>query len=301
MANNPEKRLMKILITGASGLIGSAITNKLYQQGHQVIAVDNFSRGTVIPDCDKFIKMDIRDIDFDTDFDMIYHMGAINGTDNFYNRPNETLLNNITCDLAIVDCAKKQKHLTKFVYASTSEIVNAVHTIPTPETSTVSFENVHNARWSYSLPKLAIENLLVNSNLPYLIIRYFNVYGKASKQGHFVFDQIEKIRKDIFEVIGADETRSYCYIDDACWATLQLAKVAVNDIVNVGNDTELTSLEAAKIIAKELGITEVDWNTLPGRSGSTQRRCPDLTKLKKYVKEYNPIDFEQGIQRCLQN
>lgn len=301
MANNHKERLMKVLVTGAAGLIGSAITNKLYDQGHTVIAVDNYSRGTVTPECDEFIDNDLRNIEFDNDFDVIYHMGAINGTDNFYNRPNATLINNITCDLAMIECAQKQINLKKFVYASTSELVNAVQTIPTPETSAVAFENVHDARWSYSLPKLTIENLLVNSDLPYLIVRYFNVYGPNSKTGHFVHDQIEKIRKGIFEVIGANETRSYCYIDDACDATVRLADVAEKDIVNVGNNTELTSLDAAKIIATQLGITDASWKPLPGRSGSARRRCPDLTKCKRYIGDYNPVDFAEGVKFCLQN
>lgn len=291
---------MKILVTGAAGLLGSAIANLLHSQGHTVIAVDNLSRGNSVPECSEFLQTDLQTVNLDSDYDMIYHMSAVNGTDNFYNRPNQTLINNITGDLAAVQIANNQTNLQKFVYASTSELVAAVQTVPTPETSAVGFENAHEARWSYSLPKLTIENLLVNSDLPYLIVRYFNVFGPNSKSGHFVHDQIDKINREIFEVIGANETRSYCYIDDACSATVQLASVANRDIVNIGNDQELTSLEAAKIIAKCLGYENKSWKPLPGRSGSTQRRCPDLTKLRNYIGEYHPIDFEQGINLCIQ-
>jgi nucleoside-diphosphate-sugar epimerase len=291
---------MKILVTGAAGLLGSAIATLLYSQRHTVIAVDNLSRGNSVPECSEFLQADLQTVELDSDYDMIYHMSAVNGTDNFYNRPNQTLINNITGDLAAVQIANNQTNLQKFVYASTSELVATVQNVPTPETSTVGFENAHEARWSYSLPKLTTENLLVNSDLPYLIVRYFNVFGPNSKSGHFVHDQIHKINQGVFEVIGANETRSYCYIDDACSATVQLASVANKDIVNIGNDQELTSLEASKIIAKCLGYDNASWKPLPGRSGSTQRRCPDLTKLRYYIGEYYPIDFEQGINLCIQ-
>lgn len=288
---------MKVLVTGASGLIGSAIATELYRLGHTVVAVDNFSRGTVQPDCTSFVQQDIQSIEFDNDFDVIYHMGAVNGTSNFYSKPTETLVNNITCDLAMFKCATQQLHLQKFVYASTSELVHN-HAIPTPETANIGFENSHDPRWSYSLPKVTVENLLVNSDLPYLIVRYFNVYGANSKSGHFVHDQIAKISSDVFEIIGADETRSYCYIDDAVKATLKLAELAKHDVVNIGNDTEITAEHAANIIARRLGKSPT-WKLLPSRSASAKRRCPDLTKLKSYIPDYSPIDFQTGLEHLL--
>lgn len=299
MAYYSEKRLMKILVTGAAGLLGSALCNHLHSQGHYVVAVDDFSRGQDVPNCGEFNQGKIQDFEFDTDYDVIYHMGAVNGTDNFYNFPTQTLLNNLTADIKMYEVACACANLQKFVYASTSELVYASDVVPTPETSKIHFENVHHCRWSYSLPKLCLENLLVNSELPWLIVRYFNVYGKSSKDGHFVHDQIEKIKNNEFDILGANETRSFCYIDDAVSATCALTESAVNEIVNVGNDQELSVLDATNIIADALGKNNPNWNLLPGREYSAKRRCPDLTLLRKYVPGYDPIDFFAGIAKIL--
>jgi len=300
LANYCEDGLMKILVTGAAGLIGSALCEKLHVQGNFVVAVDDFSRGQTIPNCGAFHTGKIQDFEFDTDYNVIYHMGATNGTDNFYNFPTETLLNNLTADIKMYEVACACTDLQKFVYASTSELVHASSVVPTPETSKIHFDNVHHARWSYSLPKLCLENLLVNSELPWLIVRYFNVYGKNSKAGHFVHDQIEKIKQDQYDMLGADETRSFCYIDDAISATIDLAEKACNEIINVGNDQELTVYDATCIIANALGKTSPKWNKLAGREYSAKRRCPDLSCLKQHLPDYNPVNFETGIQKVIQ-
>ena len=77
--------MSKILITGASGLLGTEFCRQLKEAGHEVWAIDNHSRSTTIPPCDKWIKMDLLNsdsftgyADLPTDFDYIYHYGAIN-------------------------------------------------------------------------------------------------------------------------------------------------------------------------------------------------------------------------------
>lgn len=290
---------MKVLVTGAAGLIGFSLCERLHKEGYSVTAVDNFSRGSQKPICDYFIEQDIQSANLDTDYDVIYHMSATNGTPSFYEYPGETLINNFTGDLAVYNLAKQCLQLKKFVYASTSEIVHNSPQVPTPEIKTVSFDNVHNPRWSYTLPKLAMENLIVNSDLPWLVVRYFNVYGANSKKGHFVADQIEKLKKDQFEIVGLNETRSFCYIDDAIDATLKLSKIKGTRIVNVGNDEELRIADACTIIANALGKTVPAWKNLPSRTDSAQRRCPNLTLLKQLVPDYNPRSFEQGIKNLL--
>ena len=285
---------MKILVTGAAGLIGSAVCDIL-AKNHYVVAIDNYSRGEAQPDCSEFIKENLSEVDPDNDFDIIFHFAAVNGTTNFYTNPTNTLINNISSDIAAFNIAKKQNKLSKFVYASTSELVHNSSIVPTPEITNIGFNNSHDPRWSYCIPKLAIENLLINSDLPVLILRYFNVFGTNTKSGHFVYDQIEKIKKGVFEIIGASETRSYCYIDDAASATVQLAESAATGVVNVGNDRELSTIDAANIIATALGHALPNWTYLPGRSGSTARRCPDINKLKKYIPDYNPLSFEKAI------
>lgn len=298
---------MKILVTGASGLLGTEICRQLKQNKKNVVwAMDNHSRSDSIPPCDKFIEVDLTAGDvayaeLPIDFDYIYHYGAINGTKNFYERPNQVLWNNMIGDFNVFEFAGMNKKLKKLVYASSSEVVSDDPKSPVPENTDITINNIHNARWSYRLPKICAENYLANSNLPYVMIRYFNVYGDNSKAGHFLADQIEKIQNGVFEIIGPKETRSFCHVEDAVRATIFCAENANRELFNIGNDREITIKDAAQIIATELGHASPKWKSTPGKAGSTPNRRPNINKLKKLMKDYKPMTFEQGIKKIIAN
>jgi nucleoside-diphosphate-sugar epimerase len=295
--------MSKILITGASGLLGTEFCRQLKEAGHIVYAVDNHSRSTTIPSCDEWFRIDLNSVDdinqLPTDFDYIYHYGAINGTTNFYKMPNKVLENNFVCDLNIFNFARKQTNLKRIVYASSSEIVSDDPTSPVPENADVFIKDIHNARWSYRLAKITSENYLANSDLPYVMIRYFNVYGENSKQGHFLGDQINKIKNGIFSVIGGQETRSFCYVSDAIEASIFVAENADRVLVNVGNDREISIGEAVQVIAQVMGHPEAQFEQLPSMPGSVANRRPDISKLRSIMPNYNPLSFEQGIRKIL--
>jgi UDP-glucose 4-epimerase len=284
----------KILITGAAGLIGRELCKQL-SKNYLVIGIDNnFRYPTFVPD-GTFIRSDL--IEFlnltHNDFKYVFHMAAINGTEYFYKIPNTVIENNVTNDLAIFNFVKKNKEC-KLIYASSSEVVAGTDTFPTSEETTVCIENIHNPRWSYRFPKILAENYLFNSDIDFLITRFFNVYSEDSGPGHFVYDIIQKIEKQDYTIIGHDETRSFCYVEDAVRALLQVYRRINNDVINIGSDEEINILEAANVIATKLGKT-VDWVTVPGRTGSVKRRIPDLTKLKMLVPNYDPTPFKNVI------
>ena len=298
--------MSKILVTGASGLLGTEFCRQLKDAGHEVWAVDNHSRSTTIPPCDKWIKMDLLNsdsfagyADLPTDFDYIYHYGAINGTTNFYKMPNRVLTNNFISDINIFEFARRCPNLKRIVYASSSEIVSDDPMSPVPENTDVFIKDIHNARWSYRLAKITSENYLANSDLPYVMIRYFNVYGENSKQGHFLGDQINKIKTGIFSVIGAQETRSFCHVSDAIRASIYVAENANRELVNVGNDREISIGDAVKVIAKELGHPDAVFEQLPSMPGSVANRRPDISKLRSIMPDYSPMSFEDGIKQIL--
>ena len=298
--------MSKILVTGASGLLGTEFCRQLKEAGHEVWAVDNHSRSTTIPPCDHWVKMDLLNnnsftgyVDLPKDFDYIYHYGAINGTTNFYKMPNKVLTNNFMSDINIFEFALKCTNLKRLVYASSSEIVSDDPTTPLAENTDVLIKDIHNARWSYRLAKITSENYLANSELPYVMIRYFNVYGENSKQGHFLGDQINKIKNGIFSVIGGQETRSFCHVSDAIRASIYVAENTNREVVNVGNDREISIGDAVKVIATVMGHSDAVFEQVPSMPGSVANRRPDITKLRSIMPDYNPMSFEEGIRQIL--
>jgi UDP-glucose 4-epimerase len=285
----------KVLVTGASGLIGRELCEQLADNFH-VVAIDNEFRYKHTPRCAEFIVTDVQKYlhNCKEEFAYIFHMGAINGTKYFYSIPNAVITNNIGADHSVVQYAKKHPKC-KVIYASSSEVVADTDVFPTPEQTDITIKDIHNPRWSYRLAKLVGENYIVNSNINYLIVRFFNVFGPASGSGHFIRDILEKIKQEDYSLIGPNETRSFCRVEDAVDAIIKIFYKCNQTVVNIGSDEELSVLEAANIITKARGL-EINWKSLPGNYGSVKRRCPDITKLKRLYPLYNPKKFKYSIQ-----
>ena len=145
------------------------------------------------------------------------------------------------------------------------------------------------------LGKVLGENYLMNSNINFLIIRFFNVFGKDSGSGHFVRDILDKIVNDDYTLIGADETRSFCRVEDAVDAVINICDKVSKEIINVGSEEEITVLSAASMLAQYKN-KNVTWNTVPGKQGSVARRKPSLDKLLKYYPTFSPMSFEDAVK-----
>lgn len=292
-----ENHCKKVLITGAAGLIGREICSQLAGR-YEIVAVDNnFRYPNFIPTNCTFIQADLIEYisTATNDFDYIFHMSAINGTSYFYKIPNQLVENNIKGDLAVFEFVKKNSG-SKLIYASSSEVVAGTAEFPTSELSDVYIKNIHNPRWSYRISKILSENYLVNSNLNYLIIRFFNVYGKNSASGHFIKDILDNISAENYKLIGANETRSFCRVEDAVDALVNIFRNVNNDVVNIGSDEEILILDAATIISNCVN-KKIDWELLPNVSGSSLRRKPCLAKLKLLYPAFDPMCFEQAIKK----
>jgi len=287
----------KILITGAAGLIGRELFKTLQSQNLNVIGIDNWTRfpayeneDILNTDVSQFVKSNIND------FDIIYHFAAINGTASFYERPLDVLTNNIVSDFDVFKFAEQNKKC-KLIYASSSEVIAGTGNFPTKEEIDISIQNINNPRWSYRLAKITSENYLYNSKIDFVNIRFFNLFSEHSGRGHFVFDIIDKIKANNFNLIGAEETRSFCYVKDAVPAIIKVCATLSRDTVNIGSNEEIKIIDAANLICKKIGVIP-NWSLQNSVEGSSKRRCPDLSKLKSVYPEYQPRSFSEVIQ-CL--
>lgn len=303
----------RILVTGGSGFIGSAISNFLHKKNYNVIVYDNNYRGKLnrLDKKIKFIKGDIRNF---KKFDQlvkkikpntIIHLAYINGTKRFYKLPHIILDIAVKGLINVFDCAIKYNVKNIFL-ASSSEVYNIAKQIPTPENIELKIPDVHNPRFSYSGGKILTEIMGINYGKKYfkklIIFRPHNVYGKDMGGEHVIPELIEKIKNTknkILKIQGTGrETRSFIHIDDFTEAFYKIFRKGKHlNIYNIGTQEEIKIKELAKII---LGKCKKKLKILycKGKSGSPFRRCPDTRKLKKLGFKYK-ISISSGIEKIL--
>jgi nucleoside-diphosphate-sugar epimerase len=248
----------------------------------------------------------------DTNYDYVYHLAAINGTKNFYEMPQKVLRVNVLSSINLLDWYIQTK-CKKILFTSSSETYAGTmrtsgFSIPTPEDVPLCVDDILNPRWSYGGSKIIGELLFLNysrmNNFDMSIIRYHNIYGGRMGYDHVIPEFIVRLLKkeDPFKIFGSEETRAFCYIDDAIKAT-QLVMENANtnhEIINIGNDTEEISI--MELAEKLYCITNnyPNLELMPAPLGSVQRRCPDLTKIKKLTGYEPMIDLNDGLKRTFE-
>lgn len=281
---------MRYLVTGHQGFIGSYYYNR----------VRNNAIG-----CDLLAGEDLKNrsyVEQLPDVDVVVHMAATNGTRLFYEQPVEVAFNNTIPTFNLVDRYRNTR--AKFVFTSTCEIFNGaidagIYPVPTDERVPILFQDIENPRWSYSIPKALGENLVINSGMPWLVIRYFNIYGPG-QQDHFVSEFVERVKQGEYYIKGND-TRSFCYIDDAIEMTHRLILDHSNCIVNVGRQEEIEISTVAKLIMEIMGIDPDLLVVYPSPKGSVTRRCPDTTLVRKLTgfTDYTPLRV--GLEKTIES
>lgn len=293
----------KILITGGSGFLGSALVRRMIKDGHAVRVLDDNSRGAPrrLAGLEQEIEFrvgDIRDtqavIDASRGVDTIVHMAAVNGTEFFYQRPELVLDVAVRGMLAVIDACRKNS-IGDLVVASSSEAYQTPVVIPTPEDVPLVVPDVLNPRYSYGGGKILSELVAINYGRTGFdracIFRPHNVYGKDMGWEHVIpqfslraadmIDQQPSGRLD-FKIQGdGSQTRAFIHVDDF---TDGLAKVVERGehlgIYHIGNPEEVSISELARLTVACLG-REATIQSGASPEGQTNRRCPDITRLRQ--------------------
>lgn len=321
--------MKRAIVTGASGFIGYHLANYLSGQGEmEVTVIDNFARGTsdgmfqsliekpnVI-----FIKADMTEKTFYSAlsgrYDYVYHLAAINGTKNFYERPYDVLRANILTLMNMLEWCTKG-NCGCFLYSSSSETyagtVNCyldshAEYIPTREDIPLTIDNVLNPRWSYGGSKLIGEIITANygrvNDLPVKIIRYHNIYGPRMGFDHVLPEFIKRIYdgENPFTIYGGEETRAFCDVRDGVRATeaVMLSDSCQGEIVHIGKSDE--EVKIIDLLRKLLGIAgkspRLAVKAAP--EGCVSRRCPCTDKLYRLTGYRVNISLDEGLPEIYQ-
>ena len=316
----------KILVTGATGFIGSNVVKRLDKRNIEIIAIDNNFRGITsrLKDTSNkvtFYDFDIRDlnkfIEYSKNCDCIIHLAYINGTKNFYSMPHEVLDVAIKSILNVFEVCKINQIKNLFI-ASSSEVFHEPNTIPTDENVPLIIPDISNPRYSYSAGKILYEVLgkhyYTNLFDRIVLFRPFNVYGKDMGMGHVIPQIIDRIKRNNlhlitnkrkakinFEIEGNGfQTRAFEHIEDFVDGLEIILQKGLNrEIYNIGNDEEISINKlVSKIfncINNKLDINIVQ-NSIP--KGGTNRRCPNISKLRKLG--YKPkISIDKGLPEVI--
>ncbi len=308
----------RYLITGGTGFLGSALVKQLIANKQQVRVLDNNWRGNVsklraVQGKYEFIEGDIRNIKIVNkscrNIDVICHLAYINGTANFYKEPQLVLDVAVAGIVNVLNAAIKNK-VKELILISSSEVYASPSIMPTPEAVPLVIPDPLNPRYSYSGGKIISELMVINYGREnfkrVIIVRPHNVYGPDMGQDHVIPQFIRRLQKQKinnveseFSIQGSGlETRSFVYIEDFIQGLFLVMQKGKNlGIYNIGTDKEITMNKLAYITAK---IMDIKIKVIPGPqlTGSPDRRCPDITKIKNLG--YRPkYDLPTGLKKTI--
>lgn len=299
---------MKVLVTGGRGFLGARLVGALLRAGHGVTALDNGFRGAgELPEEVTLVDADVRDPEAVRHAcrgaEVVFHLAAIQGTGNFYDIPDEVLDVNLRGVLNVAEGCGAEG-VRRLVFSSSSEVYGLPETFPTTEEGPLSVPDVLNPRWSYGGSKLAGELVVANyarqRGFEYTILRYHNVYGPAMGWDHVIPQFIRRLELgEEFTIQGdGEQSRSFCYVDDAVDATLAAAGSTVADeILNIGNPAaEVTINELARLAIRLSGKT-VKPIHVPFQGEGTRRRVPDISRARELLGFRPQVTLEDGLSR----
>ena len=297
------------LITGGQGFIGKAISLSLLDQGNKVIILDNNFRKKKFFLKHKNLQLidgDIRNIihlnKIKNKIDSVVHLAAINGTRNFYEKPNLVLEVGIKGIINIIDFCKIKK-IKEIFLASSSEVYQNAPIYPTDEKVRLIIPDPHNPRFSYSSTKIISEILILNSDIfnKAVIFRPHNIYGPDMGFKHVIPELIIKTIKEkkFLDIQGNGKNkRSFCYIEDFVDAfNIIIKKGKHKEIYNIGNTEEVKISHLSKLIISLLNKDlKIKLSTKPFYNAI--RRLPDIKKLNKLG--YKPkINLKKGLKETI--
>ena len=299
-----------ILITGGAGFIGSHLADRLIEEGHKVVVVDNLSSGkrkNLNPKA-KFYKADIRNKKalsnvFEKEKPRnVFHLAAQIEARKSVKNPIFDAKINILGSLNVLENCQKFKIKKIFFASSGGEVYGKADIIPTPETYSPSPIS------PYGIGKLAVEKYLYSYfkmfKLPFVILHYGNVYGpRQNPKGEagviaIFADKMLKNRQPLIHGDGK-QTKDYIFIDDVIEATVLSFKKGFNGILNIATGEETSVIKLFQKI-KILTHSQVEEKYVSLSPCNFERGCLSIQKVKKELNWRPKYNLDKGLEKTVE-
>lgn len=298
---------MRILITGGAGFLGSHLCERLLNEGHEVICLDNFFTGRkrniahLLPNpYFELVRHDVTD-PFKYEVDQIYNLACPASPPHYQFNPIKTTKTSVMGAIHSLGLGKRVK--ARVFQASTSEVYGDPEIHPQTEDYR-GCVNPIGIRACYDEGKRCAETLFFDyhrqNGVDIRVIRIFNTYGPRMlpDDGRVVSNFIVQALKGEDLTIYGDgmQTRSFCYVNDLIEGFVRLMNhPSFMGPVNVGNPGEFTMLELAELVLKKVGgKSKMTFHPLPG--DDPLQRQPDITLARKELEWEPKVSLEEGLE-----
>jgi UDP-glucose 4-epimerase len=309
---------VKFLITGGAGFIGSHLTEKLVEEGHEVVVFDNQTSGLIgnlssIASKVEFVFGDILEesklVKLVDGVDEVIHLAAALGVFKIINNPLHSLKINIQGTENVLKLA--EKYQKPFLFASSSEVYGKNNKIPLSEEDDRIIGHPLKTRWSYSEAKAVDESLAyfyyLENQLPIKIVRLFNTVGPRQVGDYGMvlprFVTAALNNKPIQVYGNGDQIRCFCHVSDAVRALFSVIKSdrAIGHVFNIGNNHQISIMGLARkvieVTCSKSEIIKIPYTeAYPLGFEDMQVRVPDISKIKKVLDWSPEIGLEQIIR-----
>ena len=299
--------MSRVLVTGGAGFIGSHVVDSLIEAGHEVVVVDDLSRGrrrNVNPKA-RFYQIDIRSQELGSMFEdvrpeYVSHHAAHVDLRRSLEDPLHDASVNILGSINLLECCRKYE-VSKIIYASSVAIYGEPEHLPCNEDHPVRPSS------PYGASKYAVELYLglyrENYGLDYTILRYPNVYGPRQdplgEAGVVAIFSLQMLMGEEVTINGSgDQERDFVYVEDCAKANLLAMEKGSGQVYNLGTGKG-TSINHLFEEMKQLTAYPLDPVHGPPKPGEVFRICLDANRAKKELEWSPTVGLQEGLERTL--
>jgi dTDP-glucose 4,6-dehydratase len=301
---------MRTLITGAAGFLGSHLCDAMLSEGHSVVGIGNFSTGSLdnlrhlrSEPCFELIEGDVSRVFDCGHVDYVFHFASPASPEAYTRLGLETLQVGSSGSFNSLKIAKK--YGAKYLLASTSECYGDQLEHPQKETYWGNVNPI-GPRSVYDETKRFAEALTMAyrryKHVDTRIVRIFNTYGPRlhMNDGRLISNFVRQaLQEEDLTIYGTGEqSRSFCYVTDEIDGIVRLSRSNANGPMNIGNPSEFTVLECAKLVLRLTGSPS-KFRFLPGMEDDPRRRCPDISKATTLLGWRPLVSLEAGLRLSL--